>query len=196
MVELVTLPLNVPIRENPNSDDENSCKKNKSYQKNKRGNNGRYAKNRNLYTKENNSSPNDDDSDSDNTSKRVLFLAMDSKEVIVDHDELEEEGEVDLEAKLISSLEELHKERKKNKLLKKELSRIREDIQDSTSSKELKQAYMDLKVQWKEAKAIEESLRKKLEEKGEIQAELEKEIVVLKRKLQKENTKQNFNKST
>ena len=85
---------------------------------------------------------------------------------------------------------------KKNKLLKKELSRIREDIQDSTSSKELKQAYLDLKVQWKEAKVIEESLRKQLEENEEIQAELEKDIVVLRRKLHKVNTKQNFNKST
>ena len=53
---------------------------------------------------------------------------MDAKEVTIDHDESKEEGEVDLEAELISSLEELHKERKKNKLLKKELSRIREDI--------------------------------------------------------------------
>ena len=121
---------------------------------------------------------------------------MDAKEVTIDHDESEEEGEVDLEGELISALEELHKERKKNKLLKKELSRIREDIQDSTSSKELKQSYLDLKVQWEEAKVIEESLRKQLEEKGEIQVELEKEIVVLRRKLQKENTKQSFNKST
>ena len=46
-----------------------------------------------------------------------------------------------------------------------------------------------------EAKVIEESLRKQLEEKEEIQEELEKEIVVLRRKLQKENIKQNFNKS-
>jgi hypothetical protein len=35
-----------------------------------------------------------------------------------------------------------------------------------------------------------------LEEKEEIHVELEKEIVVLRRKLQKENTKKNFNKST
>jgi hypothetical protein len=54
---------------------------------------------------------------------------------------------------------------------------------------------LDLKVQWKEPKVIEESLTKQLEEKEEIQAELEKEIVVLRRKLQKENTKHNFNKS-
>ena len=67
---------------------------------------------------------------------------------------------------------------------------------DSTSSKELKQAYLDLKVQWEETQVIEESIRKQLEDKEEIQVELEKEIVVLRRKLQKENTKQKFNRST
>ena len=101
---------------------------------------------------------------------------MDAKEVIEEHDESEEEGEVDLEAELVSALEELQKERKKNKLLKKELSILKEEIHNSTSSKELKQAYLDLKVQWEEAQVIEESLRKQLEEKEEIQLELEKEI--------------------
>ena len=86
-----------PYKGNPNNDDENSCKKNKRYQKNKKGNNGRYDKNKNLYTKEDNNSSNDDDSDSDNESERVIFLAMDAKEVNVDHDE-SEEGVVDLEA--------------------------------------------------------------------------------------------------
>ena len=55
---------------------------------------------------------------------------------------------------------------------------------------------MDLKVKLEEAKMIEESLRKQLEEKEEIQVELENEIVVLRRKLQKENIKRNFDKST
>ena len=123
-------------------------------------------------------------------------MAMDTKETTDDHDESEEEGEVDLEEELISSLEELNKERKKNKLLKKELSRIREDTQNSTMFEEVKQAYLDLKVHLEEAKVIEESLRKRLEEKEEIQEELEKEIVMLKRKLQKETIKQNFDKST
>ena len=40
-------------------------------------------------------------------------------------------------------------------LLKKELSRIREDTQDSTISEEVKQAYLDLKVHLEEAKVIE-----------------------------------------
>ena len=122
-------------------------------------------KRKQFYSKEDNNSFDDDDSDSDNESERVLFLAMDAKEVVEEHDESEEEGKVDLDAELVSALEELDKARKKNKLLKKELSRIRKDIQDSTYSKELKQAHLDLKVQWEEAKVIEESLRKQLEEK-------------------------------
>ena len=93
-------------------------------------------------------------------------------------------------------LEELNKEGKKKKLLKKELSKIKESSQDSTFSEEIKKAFMDQKFKIEEAKMIEESLRKQLEEKEEIQVELEKEIVVLKRKLQKENIKQNFDKST
>ena len=47
-------------KRNPNNDNENSCKENKRYQKNKKGNNGRYDKNINLYTKENNNSSDDD----------------------------------------------------------------------------------------------------------------------------------------
>ena len=143
---------------------------------------------KNFYSKENSSSS-DDDFDSDNDSEKVIFMAIDTKEINDDHDESEEEGEVDLEAELISSLEELHKERKKNRLLKKELSRMRENIQDSTILEEVKQSYLDLKVHLEEAKVIEESLREQLEENGEIQAELEKEIVVLRRKLLKENIK-------
>ena len=62
---------------------------------------------------------------------------------------------MDLEAELISALEELNKERKKNKLLKKELSKIKESTQDSTISEEIKKAFMDLKVKLEEAKMIE-----------------------------------------
>ena len=68
-----------PYKGNPNNDDENNCKTNKRYQKNKKGSNGRYDKNKNLYTKENTNSSDDDDLDSDNESKKVLFLAMDTK---------------------------------------------------------------------------------------------------------------------
>ena len=79
---------------------------------------------------------------------------------------------MDLEGELISALEELNKERKKNKLLKKEPSKIKESTQDSTISEEIKKAFLDLKVKLEEAKMIEESLRKHIEEKEDIQVEL------------------------
>ena len=90
---------------------------------------------------------------------------------------------MDLEGELISSLEELNKEMKKNKLLKKELSKIKEITQDSTISKEIKKAFMDLKVKLEEAKIIEESLREQLGEKEGMQVEMEKEIVSLRKKI-------------
>ena len=46
---------------------------------------------------------------------------------------------------------------------------------------------MDLKVKLEEAKMIEESLREQLEEKEGMQEEFEKEIVSLRRSLEKEN---------
>ena len=92
-----------PYAKDQNSDNENSYKKNKGSQKYKKENNGKFAKSINLYSKENNNSSNDG-SDSDNDSEKVLFLAMDAKEVTVDHDRSEEEGEMNLEAKLINVL--------------------------------------------------------------------------------------------
>ena len=53
-------------------------------------------------------------------------MSIDTKEKSDGHEGSEEEGEVDLEGELISALEELEKEKKKNKLLKKELSKIKE----------------------------------------------------------------------
>ena len=116
-----------PYAKNPNSDDENNCKKNKSFQNYKKGNNGRFAKRKHFYSKEDSNSS-DDDSDSDNDFEKVIFMAIDTKEATNDHEGSKEEGEVDLEAELISALEELNKERKKNKLLKKELSKIKEAL--------------------------------------------------------------------
>ena len=70
---------------------------------------------------------------------------------------------MDLEGELISSLDELEKERKKNKQLKKELSKIKEIIQGSINPEETKKVFIDIKVKLEEAKIIEETLRKQLE---------------------------------
>ena len=52
-----------------------------------------------------------------------------SKKILKNNeDNCEEEGEVDLEGELISALDELKKERKKNKKLKEELSKMKESI--------------------------------------------------------------------
>jgi hypothetical protein len=57
----------------------------------------------------------------------------------------EEEGEVNLISELINALEELRKERKKNKSLKAEL-KMKEGSHNS-NSEELEQMIMSLKIQ-------------------------------------------------
>ena len=77
---------------------------------------------------------------------------MDAKEVIVDHDESKEEGEVNLETKLINVLKELRKERNKIKLLEKELGQVKERTQGITTPGEMRKAFMDLRAKLEEAK--------------------------------------------
>ena len=64
-----------------------------------------------------------------------------------------------------------------NKKLEKELSKMKESIQDTINPEETKKVFIYLKVKLEEAKMIEETLRKPLEEKERIQVELENEIV-------------------
>ena len=67
---------------------------------------------------------------------------------------------MNLEEELISALCDLKKERKKNKELKEELSKMKEIIQDSINPRETKKVFIDLKVKLEDAKTIEEALRK------------------------------------
>ena len=114
-------------------------------------------KKKNLYSREDSSSFNEDDSGSD--SGKVLLMEF-KEQIENNEDDSEEEGEVDLEGELISSLSELKKERKKNKQLKEELSKMKESIQDSISPEETKKVFIDLRVKLEEANMIEETLRK------------------------------------
>jgi len=61
-------------------------------------------------------------------------MAIEEKEEDKDEDD-EEEGEVDLEAELISSLSNLKLARKKSKLLKEEISRLKDGSQDSEETR-------------------------------------------------------------
>jgi hypothetical protein len=82
-----------------------------------------------------------------------------------------EEGIVDLEAELISALDELMKERKKNKSLEEQL--VKKNSQES--SKESQQVIVKLKSQLEEARNIEETYKGQMEEKQCLEAEITKE---------------------
>ena len=150
-------------------------------------------KKKNLYSKEDSSSFDEDDSD--NESRKPLFIKFEEN---IENNEYncEEMEEVSLEEELISVLCDLKKERKKNKQLKEELSKMKESIQDSINPEDTKKVFIDLKVKLEESKMIEETLRKQLKEKEKIQVELENEIVSLREKLQSKDIKQNFDNNT
>ena len=96
---------------------------------------------------------------------------------------------------MINVLKELCKERKKIKLLEKELGQVKESTQDITTLGEMRKDFMDLRAKLEESKVNEVSLREQLEEKEETQEKLEREIVSLKRNLEKENIKRKYDKS-
>jgi hypothetical protein len=119
-----------PYAKNKENDEEEVPKKEKKYQKgDKRRNKNKFFK-KSLYSKEDSSSSDEDD-DSDSDSENVLFMAYEN-----DEEDYEEEGEVDLREELISALEELKRERKKNKSLKGELLMLKEDSQNPNSEKD------------------------------------------------------------
>jgi hypothetical protein len=91
-----------------------------------------------------------------------------------------EEVEVDYKEELLSAIEVIKREKKKNKKLQAELDK-KEDTQ------ELEQMIMELKVQIEEDKRIEEALKEKLEEKDRIIENMEEEIVTLRKYIQQKN---------
>ena len=72
---------------------------------------------------------------------------------------------------MIRALSELNKERKKIKLLKKELGELKESSR--SNPKETKKIFIYLKIQLEEEKVIEETLRRRLEEKEKTHETLE-----------------------
>jgi hypothetical protein len=107
---------------NKDGDEEEASEREKKYQKGNKRRNKFFKKS--FYSKEDNSSSEKEDNDSDNDSEGVLFMEVE--------DDSKEEGEVDLIAELISALEELRKEGKKNKSLKAKL-KMKEGSQNSNS---------------------------------------------------------------
>jgi hypothetical protein len=144
-----------------------------------------FLKRKSLYLKDN-SSPFDEDDDSDSESRRVLFLELETQEETTENNEgyYEEEGEVNLEEELISSVSNLKRVRKKNKSLKEGLSKLKEGFQNlGKKTKEAKKTIIDLRIHLEEAKVVEETLMRQLEEKNKITKNLGAEIVSLRKEL-------------
>jgi hypothetical protein len=137
---------------------------------------------KNFCTKEDISSS-DEDEVSDSETGRVLFMAVedsdkeDSEEA---YEEEIEEAEVDFREELMSAIEVIRREKKKNKKLQAELDKKKD-------TQELEQMITKLKVQIEEDKRIEEALKEQLEGKDGIIGNLEAEIVTLRKDIQKKN---------
>jgi hypothetical protein len=177
-----------PYARNSDSDEEEEPKKEKRYQKGNWKNKKKVFK-KNLYSRKDSSSSGEDD-ETDNDSEKVLFMAKENQ--TRNSDSSEEEGEVDLREELISALEDLRNERKKNKSLKKEL-KVKET--KNLNSEEVKQIITKLKVQVEEDRRIEETLRSQLAEKEKMIERLEAEAVTLRKYLQKKNMHQDSTKT-
>ena len=109
-----------------------------------------------MYTKRDNNSSSGDfkndscsDSDDDGEPNKVLFMEINLNGDPIGDEESKVEGEVDLEAELISTLKELKKVRKENRTLKEEAQRFEKTI-------------FDLKTKLEEAKRVEDSLTEQL----------------------------------
>ena len=122
-----------------------------------------YKGKKKFFTKEeDNNSSESSDSDED----EVLFLGVEEineREEIEHEEDLDIEVEVNLEAKLISALSKLIKERKENKLLKEEVKKLKgkscksekPDQEEEELSKEIEEARaanIRLKIQLEEAR--------------------------------------------
>ena len=114
-----------------------------------------------MFTKDENGISESDVSD--DSSDENIFMAFDNQE---DQFEEEEEGEVDLEAELVSALCELRKERKECRYLKRNIEDIQCELQKSNDLVKSTEAMLvDLKLKIEEARITEEALNKFLIEK-------------------------------
>jgi hypothetical protein len=132
-------------------------------------------------------SSSDEDEVSDSETGRVLFMAVegsdkeDSEEEYEESDEEEiEEAEFDFREELMSAIEVIRREKKKNKKPQVELVKKKD-------TQELEQMITKLKVQIEEDKRIEEALKEQLEGKDRIIGNLEVEIVTLRKDIQNKN---------
>jgi hypothetical protein len=144
---------------------------------------------RNSYKKKSlfikNNSKSSDIDESDESSDIRIFMSIENQ-----NDELieEEEGEVDLEAELVSALSELKKVRGECKKFKREIESLDQELHKSNNLIEnTKIMLVDLKLKIEEARVIEEALNNILTEKEKENEGLKFEVVLLRKKVQENN---------
>jgi chromosome segregation ATPase len=97
----------------------------------------------------------------------------------------EEEGEVDLEAELVSALTELRKVRRECKHFKEEIKNLENEIQKSNKLIESTETMIiDLNLKTEEARVTEEALNNLLVEKDKKNNGMKLEVVSLRNKVQ------------
>jgi hypothetical protein len=134
-----------------------------------------------------------EDSDDEEESLSITMETNLVDEENVDQKENPDSEEEDLEAELVSALEEIDRLRKRNIKLKEKLQKHEKKDHDLEETEKI---IISLKIQLEEAKGIEEAVKSQLKEKEETCEKLESEVVSLKEKLKKSNTQLKFEKST
>ena len=107
-----------PYPKQEDSDDEENCKHKKNQKSKTIYKNKFNKKKKNVYSME------DSEDEEINENEEIIFMGIETQTL---DDELDVEGEVDLEAELISALEEIEKCRRRNKYLKEKLSKCQEE---------------------------------------------------------------------
>ncbi len=108
----------------------------------------------------------------------MLFIGIEHQEK-QDREVPEIEVEVDYEGESISALDNLQEERKKNKIITKEVNQLKQGIKETG---EVKQELLHLRKKIREAKETAENLINQLQEKYIIIKGLEAEITAIRKK--------------
>ena len=122
-----------PYPKQEDSDDEENCRHKKN-QKSKTIYKNKFNKNKKTFY-----SMKDNEKEEISENEEIIFMGIETQTL---DDELDVEGEVDLEAELIISLEEIEKCTRRNKYLKEQLSKYKKE--EKSKEKEVKTLQVDL----------------------------------------------------
>ncbi len=151
-----------------NNDDAPKNNKMKNWKTNK----GKlFQKKRNLYTEEDSESSSEEDN-GESDDEEMLFFGFEKLNQ-QDDEQYEEGAEVNLEGELISALDDLQNERRRNRKLMKEVDQLERRIQQFISKSEVAMhTILELKKQVEEAHVVREVLKTNEEENKKLKTEV------------------------